>query len=499
MIPETTQNQYPAIQEPKAPSNVRISLTEEGVSGLKEMGGFVQEAYHHKLFWPQVASEYARIRTSTPAIVMTAHQFTAWARSIKPVVNLPDKPTDDDKRYKDFRESDFDNMEGGFSSYIETALGRVPFDGWYWWDVCLSRRDPNWTPPNYIDSVNQSWPDDWRSEEDDGLIGIRRLAPRDNSSFFRWDFNGAQRAIGMYQRDPKTGKEIRLDKKKSLHHTFGDPNNPEGNAGLQPCWRLERLQYGLQVVYGIGAEHTAGYLKFTKTEKGDISTQAERLIGQAAKYMLTAQEGNYSVLPFGFDAALIESAFTSAPALLEAIKNFDVLMLSVFGMQWMALNTLTGTGSYAAQTDVTNSGITSFNAMLDGFARQYDDQIERRIFELNRSEFPNITKRPRVSFSHLENAVPLQEISSFFSQMKPIMPMGKEDIESIRRLIPWLPDNSPEPEDVLNPDGTTGPQEPKMPPNSDGEIGKEAAGTSQKIRQALGKMGEFMSRRNNAA
>lgn len=478
---------------------IRIPLFEEqGASGLKEYGGFVHEAYNARLFWPQVSAEYSRLRRSCPPIVMVVRQFTAWARSIKPIVNLPEKPTDDDKRYKDFRESDYDNMEGGFGQYCEQNVGRSPFDGWYTWNICLSKRDPNWIPPDYEDGQGKKWEDDWRSEADDGLIGIRRLAPRDNSSFFQWKFDGAQRVIAMIQRDPQTGREAILTKDQMLHHTFGDPSNPEGVATLEASYRLERLQYGYQVVSGIAAENMAGFLKFTKSEKGELTDADQRLIANAAKYMRTAQEGNYAILPFGIDADVIESSLSGFPALTEAIKNFDILMLSLWGMQWIALNTLTNTGARAAQVDATDSGITGFNSMLDGFAAQWDNQVEKKIYKLNQANFPNMTKRPKVTFSHLENVIPLSEISSFFSQMAPGMkfPFGEEDLKAIRQRTTFLPLNSPKPEDIIQSDGTEAGDNPApvapdnnqpLPPDQQ----NQATNTRDKIKQAL----NFVSRR----
>lgn len=497
----TTTRTRTELAQKKTETRIVID-TESGTSGLKEFGGFVTEAYNSSLYWPHVASEYARMRTSTPSIVMAARQFTAWARSIKPVINLPDDPTDDDKRYKDFRESDYENMEGGFGQYIETAIGRVPFDGWYSWNIVYGLREPDWKPPPYKDQQGKSWQDDWRSEADDGYIGIRRLSPRDNTSFWRWDFDGAKRMIGWFQHDPTGGREIRLDKKKLLHHTFGDPNNPEGNAGLQPCWRLEGLQRGFWTVLGIHSEHAAGYLKFEKTEKGDISQQTENLLKQAARYILTAQEGNVAVMPFGFTAELIDTSSPATGALLEVIKHLDILMLSVFGMQWMALNTLTGTGSYSAQTDVTQSGITAFNSMLDGFAAQWDTQVERKIYDYNKDQFPNLTKRPRFALSHLENAIPLQEVGNFFSAMKGFIPLGKEDVEAVRKMVSWMPDNNPNPEDVIVPAGEQAKPEPTpadgtlFDPNQiKTPVTPEQQAQAAASREVLAKALNFMSKR----
>src|SRR5688572_6760976 len=88
---------------------VRIVFNEAGTSGLKEWSGFVQAAYNAALYWPNVQPLYSRLRTSMPEIVMIRRAFSSWARNMTPIVDLPEKPTDDDKRYQEFIESDFEN------------------------------------------------------------------------------------------------------------------------------------------------------------------------------------------------------------------------------------------------------------------------------------------------------------------------------------------------------------------------------------------------------
>jgi len=274
------------LAQPAEQTEVRIIFNEAGTSGLKEQSGFVYEAYHQQLYWPGVQPVYHRLRTSMPEIVSIRQAFTAWARRISPVVELPDKPTDDDKKFQEFVLSDFDNMEGGFGRLIDDMVNNVPFNGWGWWEAVPSRRLTDWKPP--------AADDEWRSEEDDGLIGIRRMAWRDASTFNGWEFTENRRLRGMKQND-FPNPPVLLPLKNSLHITYGGGNSPEGNTPMQAVWRLERIKYGLEVIQGIGFEHSAGYLNVQKTEKGDLSTEAKNLVKDAARAILTAQEGNYAL------------------------------------------------------------------------------------------------------------------------------------------------------------------------------------------------------------
>lgn len=424
----------------KEPKEVRIVFNEVGTSGLKEYSGFVAEAYNSSLYWPTVQPLFARLRRSMPEIVMIRDGFTAWARNTSPQVDLPDKATDDDKRYQEFIYSDFENMDGGYNKYIDTTVNHVPFYGWLYFEVAPSKRDPNWRPPNG---------DEWRSEADDGLIGIRRLAIRDVSTFAGWEFDGKKNLLGMNQQD-YPNQPVFIPLNRALHHTYGDPNNPEGLSPLEAVWRLERIRYGLEVVQGIGYEHAAGYLNVTKTEAGTLTAADKDNVKEAAKKILSAHEGNYAAWPYGLDGKVMDIGFAAAPALLEAIKHYSILSLSVYTMQWMALNTITGTGSFAAADDSSSMGVFKFNAMLDGFAAQYDQQVGKRLWEWNKQYFPKVTKRPKIKFSHITKSVVLGEMGSFLQQMDGILPLGEDDLLAIRKRSGFLPEVLPDPEEVQN-------------------------------------------------
>ena len=448
---------------------VRIVFNEAGTSGLKQFSGFVNEAYNAQLFWPTVQPLYSRLRRSMPEIVMIRQAFTAWARNISPQVDLPDDATDDDKRYQEFIYSDFENMDGGYTKFIDTLVNHVPFDGWGWWEAVPSVRRMDWKAP-----------DEWQSQEDDGLFGLRRLAWRDTSTFYGWEFDDKKNMIGLNQQDFPY-PPVLLEKKNGLHITFGDPNNPEGLSPLEAVWRLERIRFGLEVVQGIGYEHAAGYLNVNKTEAGTLSADDKANVREAARAILTAQEGNYALWPFGMNGEVKDIGFQASSAILEAIRHYSILALSVYTMQWMALNTLTGSGSLAAADDSSSMGVFTFNAMMDGFAAQYDQQIGRRLWEWNKASFPNVTKRPTIKFSHIDKSVALGEMGSFIQQMNSIMPIGDEDFKAIRKRSGFLPANLPEitPEQQAVKDAQA--------------LDKQATQTKEVIQQAL----HFASRKRN--
>jgi hypothetical protein len=409
----------------------KIMLFEKGSSGLKEYGGFVSEAYNSALYWPRVQPIYSRLRRSMPEMVVVRQAFSSWARNVKIRVDLPENPTDDDKAYQDFVESVFDEMDGGFGAFIDTVINNVPFYGWGWFTVVPGRRESDFNAPGG---------DDWQPESDDGLIGLRRLAWRDPSSFYKWEMEDkSKRLLGMWQQDIPN-PAIMLPLEESLHLTFGDPNNPEGLSPLEAVYRLERIKYGLEVINGIGFEHAAGYVNVQKTETGQLTKADLDLIANAAKAILTGQQGNYAAWPYGITGEVKDIAFAAGPALLAAIQYYGVLALSCYTMQWIALSATTGAGSYAAMTDSSSMGVFTFNSMLDGFASQLDAQVGKRLYEWNKLSFRNLTKRPTLAFTHIDKEVALNELGQFVSQISSVIKLGEDDIKAIREHIPFLPD-----------------------------------------------------------
>ena len=127
-------------------------------------------------------------------------------------------------------------------------------------------------------------------------------------------------------------------------------------------------------------------------------------------------------------------------------------------MQWIALSTITGTGSFGAMSDSSAMWLTSFNAMWTGIAKQIDQQYGAWLFKVNAAAFPNMTKRPELRCTPIPKEIKLAELGSFLSTLNGLLPLGDDDMITIRQRSGFLPETLPEDqavEDVSTAESTT--------------------------------------------
>lgn len=433
----------------KIKQNPQDHIIELGTESLNRFQGFIKEAYTHQLTWPTAQPLYNRIRRSDPEIAVVRNLFSAMTRRLSVSWELPDDANDDEKRARDFAETVLVDMEGGIGKLIETFADHVPFFGWGWWEVLDGIRSEDWRAP-----------DGWRSEFDDGLFGIRRMAFRDSSTFKSWKFDDNGRLTGMVQAK-ELGQDVTLPLSDSLHVTYGDANNPEGLSPLEAVWRLERIKYGLEIIQGIGYEHAAGYLS-VKSEQ-QLTDLDRGFIEEAAKNIMTATEGNYAVWPKNVTGEIVDVNFTAANAISQAIKYYGILKLTIYNSQWVALSAVSGSGSFAAMDDSSSMFLITYNAMMAGLAKQFDDQVGKRLFELNALAFPEMKRRPTFKIDPISKAIGLAELGSFIQQFGERFILGDDDIRAIRQRSGILPEAIPdqESEAVRDPE-TPAKESPKL-------------------------------------
>ena len=181
-----------------------------------------------------------------------------------------------------------------------------------------------------------------------------------------------------------------------------------------------------------------------KSSPGELSPDDKANIRSAARAILTAQEGNYAAWPFGVEGEVKDIPFGAAPALLEAIRYYGLLKMSVYNMQWIAQSTLAGTGSYSSMSDASEMWLTAFNAMWAGFAKQIDRQYGAWLFRVNAGAFPNLTKRPVLKHTPLPKKVALKELGDFLNSLNGILPLGDDDLIEIRKRSGFLPETLPD-------------------------------------------------------
>lgn len=419
------------------------NMKEIGDIGLSTLASWINEAHTAELRWPQCIPLFNRIWRSDPEVTIARNLLSAWASGIEISAEIPvdvisedDVPiSEDDEKARDFLSTVLDDMEGTFSSFIHDSITKIPFFGWGWWEVVPGIRSQDWNPPG---------DDDWYSQYDDNLIGIRRLGTRRYSSFYEWDLKDNGRVNAFVQQDDmgKT-KPIPLD--RSIHIVYGDRSNPEGCGVLEGLWRLERIKYGLEIVQGIGYEHSAGHLSVSVTDEGGEFDEAK--IKEAARAILQAQPGNYAAWPRGIGADFIDARFGSAEAILYAIRYYGILKLALLGMQFVSISTLTGSGSYAAITDASDIAILIFNNIARGIVAQVNEQMVKRMFQwkTNKDAFPNLTRTPRIAVTEVKKPFDLGEFGALVAVLESVLDMKNADYNAIRKETGFLPqDNTDE-------------------------------------------------------
>lgn len=411
----------------------REEFEEIGSLGLEVFSGFISEAYNAELFWPQVQPLYSRIRRSDPEVSIIRINFLTLTRDLnlfwEIVPGLEDNKAEQDA--KEFGDQVLADLDGGPSGFLETLVSHGPFMGWATWEMVAGVRSPDWQPPDENDP--------WRSKFNDNRVGFRRWAWRDSSSLFNWDIDEKTgRLMGMVQMDiPNPTVTIPIE--KLIHVTFGDSNNPEGLSPLEALWRLERIKYGLEVVQGIGFEHSAGYLDVKVNKSLDDSDK--QLIANAAKAILSGQQSNYALWPKGIEGEVKDTDFSAASTILDAIRYYGILKLMMFTAQWIAMSAITSVGSLASMQEVTNLYINAFNAMMEGFIEQVDRQVGHQLFDvLNPGAFPGMTERPHLKITKIDKDIDLGAMSQFIQAYAGIGDYFEDDLLAIRAKTKFMPE-----------------------------------------------------------
>lgn len=438
--------------------NKKPGLFEEiGTPGLDMFYGILSEAYINELQWPSVEPVYTRMWRSDPEVAVARLVLDTLASQVEIRPELPDNASDDDLRAAEFVEQEFDNLEGGIYNWLKKAITTVPFYGWGWWEIVPAMRKEGWRPPDKDD--------EWRSTYNDGLVGARRLAFRSYSSFNRWEQDSRQRATGFVQYD-HAGHSATIPANRSVHLTFGDVDSPEGLATLEAMYRLERYKYGLEVIMGIGFEHSAGYLNVNFGEGKTPSSSDIAEIKKAARAILSAQEGNYALWPTGVTGEVKDVTFSAAQHILEASRYYGLLKLQLLNMQWVSIAVTAGTGAYAAAQDSSAMGIMSINAMIENFTKQLNDQYIRWLFRVNKDAFPGLTRLPKVTATKIRKNVDLTSMTAFLRAYNDLFgEFSVDDVIKIRTETDILTDTPPsEPEEIYRPAGQKPEPEPEPEP-----------------------------------
>ena len=212
------------IKFPKQPSGSNIDFVEVGRSGLKRFGGLVQQEFLTTLRGRAGIAVYREMRDNDAVIGASLTILEQTIRKANWFVELKEE-TQLQKRAGNFLRECIDDMSHTWDDMISEALTMFPF-GWAWLEIVYKLRKGDVRDPRR------------RSKFNDGLVGLRKIALRMQTSFFRWEFDDNGGIQSMIQNPAPEFKFHNIPISKSiLFRTKKDGNNPEGRSLLRNAYR----------------------------------------------------------------------------------------------------------------------------------------------------------------------------------------------------------------------------------------------------------------------
>jgi hypothetical protein len=440
--PDNAQS-YPLVNLAVAPKNngrptTRKVGSELGQEGLSAFYGHVSETFTEKLQWPAAYTVYNEMWRRDPTLrsLILAVRLFANQSTIK-----AETPTDKvaDRKAGDHLQTCIEDMSHTMSDFIDDALTALVF-GWSSFEICYKWR--------------QGPQGEHKSQFNDGYIGWRKFAPRRQSSFIRWNLDDTGGFGGWYQQAAPSYTEQLLPAEYLLHFVADrDGGNPEGISLFESAYEPWHFVKNLQIINGIGWQRTFVGLPVFETEEELSSTDKATI--KAVGEGLTVDEKQYVSVPGGVKFRLESTTNSGAGALLETIKMYRALMLQIILGEFM-MQSLLGTGSFAAQSDKSELFIMAVNGLLDKLLAVMNRFAVPRLFEFEANKFSGITELPQLTHTDIRKPN-LPQLGAFVQQVAQFIKWGDEDVLWLRQQS-GLPETVAEEEEVPEePTGDTAP------------------------------------------
>ena len=226
---------------PGAPGEKVRPMDEVGVSGVWISSGYVQEEFLRELQGDRGRRTYREMADNDSMIGAILAAIELMLRSAKWTM----EPNEDnpDQEMADLAYGMINDMEDPWEDFISEALTFLPF-GFSFFEVVYKRRvGPFQTDPSK------------NSKYTDGLIGLRKIAPRAQESLQRWEVAPNGDILGFWQQPPEGGQTIYIPMEKGLlFRTTSRKNNPEGRSVLRNAFTSYYFKKNIQITEAIGIE-----------------------------------------------------------------------------------------------------------------------------------------------------------------------------------------------------------------------------------------------------
>lgn len=370
----------------------RLSLTEHGFTGLRTSNGRILQEQQQAFRYPHLIPIINEMRNN-PTVGAAWNVYNFWISRKEWCVEADEDASEVTKERAEIVESMMHDMEDSWSKFIQSV---IPYK-------------------EYGFSIHETVP--YRrlkrngSSYNDGLIGIKKLAIRNQDTIERWNFSedgrellGVSQNISTLENSHKfqnlTNKDglIDIPREKFLLFTAGaTAGNPQGKsmyANIYLAYKQLKLLQDQQLLTiakeakGLfKVEVPAAYLSGENAPDGGASAEVfKELInnynnGTVSGMLLPQQIDQESKLNM-FNYGLLENKGTASIDVEAVIKRLQKDILVALSVDVLALGT-DGSGSFALAESKTSILALAIDAILKEIKEVLNRQLMTYIYKMN--------------------------------------------------------------------------------------------------------------------
>lgn len=360
-------------------------LEELGVTGLKRVGGYVEEEFLPALRGRKAVKVFREMSLNDSMVGSLLYTVDKLIRQVEWKV----EPCDQDPESLEaaqFVEECMHDMSHSWDDFISEALSMI-VHGWSWHEIVYKKRVGPWETDGKR-----------KSKYTDGKIGWRKMPIRAQETMFRWIFDESGGIKGMVQMAPPTYTQTSLSIEKCLlFRTDQSKGNPEGKSLLRSAYRSWYFKKRLEEFEAIGVERDLAGMPVGKLPSEYFTalpgTPQHKML-QAFKKMVQGvrrDENEGLVIPVAYDQDTKQELFGFELMSSSGTRTFDTNALIQRYEQRILMSVLAdfilvgheANGSYALHTDKTGIFRASLNSIVDTLADTMNRHAIPKLFKIN--------------------------------------------------------------------------------------------------------------------
>lgn len=437
----------------------RMALTEQGFIALKQRAGHIYSESNTAFQYPQFIRTVNEMRNN-PTVGGAMNVYRMMISRVNWRIEPPKDASDIEKERSRLVGTMLDDMEGSWKGFIEEVVPYLEYGFGIHEKVLRRRLFRN------------------GSKFNDGLVGIKKLAPRNQDTICRWDFDDAGAYLLQIQqdisnveqnvkfsnkKDPRTGL-VPIDRDKFLLFTAsGNKGNPQGNSLYKSIYLAFKTLTLLQENELVGiSKDIQGILKIAIPPKylDPAAPAADKAVVASFQaiidnYNAGTQRGLLvpniidpeSKMPL-FTYDLMETRGTAKYDVEDIIKRLQSDILAALSVDILKLGA-DGTGSFSLAESKSSVLALAIDYRLREIATVLNEDLMSAIYSANGWSRENMAK---FVYEDVED-IDLAEFAKAIQQIVSVsaIEMDRPFMNRVRRAlgIPERPDDEPVNQDEL--------------------------------------------------